>query len=64
MELESYYKDHWVEIEEERLERYEKMFVWSPAMAPLLAPAEIAPGQTVGDFGCGPGSTSRRRPRR
>jgi ubiquinone/menaquinone biosynthesis C-methylase UbiE len=55
MSLESYYKDHWVEIEEERLERYEAMFRWSPALAPLLEPAGVATGQVVADFGCGPG---------
>ncbi len=55
MSLESYYKDHWVEIEPERMDRYESMFQWSPSSDPLLAAAEIAPGQTVADFGCGPG---------
>lgn len=51
----SYYKDHWVEIEPARLDRYEAMFKWSPAVEVLLAPAGIAPGQIVADFGCGPG---------
>ncbi len=55
MSLDSYYKDHWVEIEDERLDRYEKMFQWSPAFERLLEPADIRPGQTVGDLGCGPG---------
>ena len=55
MSLSSYYKDHWVEIEDERLDRYEKMFQWSPAFEQLLEPADIARGQTVGDLGCGPG---------
>jgi len=55
MNVDTYYKDHWVEIESERLDRYEEMFVWSPAQDPLIEPAGIEPGQAVGDFGCGPG---------
>lgn len=51
----SYYKDHWVAIEPERLDRYEAMFKWTPAVEVLLAPAQISLGQTVADFGCGPG---------
>lgn len=55
MSLDTYYKDHWVEIEPERLDRYEEMFQWSPAQNALIEPAEIASGQVVADFGCGPG---------
>ncbi|MEM7254086.1 MAG: methyltransferase domain-containing protein [Pseudomonadota bacterium] len=55
MSLDTYYKDHWVTIESERLERYEEMFVWSPAQDALIEPADIHAGQTVADFGCGPG---------
>ena len=56
MGLDTYYKDHWLEIEPERLERYEKMFQWGQAYDGLLEPARIEPGQTVADFGCGPGA--------
>ena len=52
----TYYRDHWVEIEPERLARYEEMFQWRPEMEPLLEPAELAAGQEVVDYGCGPGS--------
>src|SRR5262249_6768565 len=52
---ETYYRDHWVTIEPERLDAYEQMFRWRPEMDALIAPAEIAPGQSVLDFGCGPG---------
>ena len=52
---ETYYRDHWVTIEPERLEAYEQMFRWRPEMEPLIAPAEIASGQVVLDYGCGPG---------
>lgn len=58
MALDSYYKDHWVEIEDDRLDRYEKMFQWSPAFERLLEPADVQIGQTVGDLGCGPGYLS------
>ncbi|MBL4722065.1 MAG: methyltransferase domain-containing protein, partial [Alphaproteobacteria bacterium] len=51
----SYYKDHWVKIEEERLDRYESMFRWTPATAALLEPAGVSEGQVVADVGCGPG---------
>lgn len=46
---------HWTEIEPERLERYEAMYQWNPASEHLYAPAGIAEGQVVADFGCGPG---------
>ena len=55
MKLHSYYKDHWVNIETERLDRYEVMFKWSPAFERLLEPANIQAGQIIGDLGCGPG---------
>jgi len=58
MSNETYYKDHWVEIEPERLDRYEEMFVWGPRGNNLLAPAGIASGQAVADYGCGPGYLS------
>ena len=59
MGLESYYKDHWVEILEDRLDRYEQMFQWGPAFERYLAPAEFKPSQVVGDLGCDPGFLSR-----
>lgn len=64
MNDETYYKDHWVEIEPERLEAYEQMFEWRPQSAPLLEPAALAPGQTVIDYGCGPGGLSVELARR
>ena len=52
----TYYRDHWVNIAPEKLERYETMFQWSTAYEALLDRVGIEPGQTVADFGCGPGS--------
>ena len=64
MNSETYYKDHWVEIEPERLDAYEQMFEWRPQNAPLLEPAELAPGQVVVDYGCGPGGLAVELARR
>lgn len=55
MDTSTYYRDHWIDIEPDRLEAYDEMFRWRPEMDPLIAPAAVAPGQTVLDYGCGPG---------
>ncbi len=55
MDLSRYFHDHWREIEPERLEGYELLFAWRPEQEALIAPARIAEGQTVLDFGSGPG---------
>jgi len=64
MTTNTYYTDHWVEIEDERIARYNLMFAWHPGQAPLLEPAGIAEGQTVLDFGSGPGHLTRELARR
>src|SRR5512145_2552037 len=51
----TYYRDHWLTVEPERLDVYEEMFRWRPQLEPLLAPARLEPGLTVVDYGCGPG---------
>ncbi|WP_108880867.1 methyltransferase domain-containing protein [Anderseniella sp. Alg231-50] len=53
-----FYKDHWINIDRDRLERYQRMFQWNPASSILYEPADIGPGHVVGDFGCGPGYTA------
>ena len=58
MKLDTYYRDHWVKIDSERLKRYEQMFQWTPTFEQLLEPADIRKGQIVGDLGCGPGFLS------
>lgn len=64
MSQDTYYKDHWVEIEPERLDRYEAQFVWGPRGDRLLAPAAITDGHQVADYGCGPGYLSVELARR
>jgi ubiquinone/menaquinone biosynthesis C-methylase UbiE len=54
----TYYKDHWTDIESERFERYKQMFEWSEESRPLLEPAKISTGEKVVEIGCGPGFTA------
>jgi ubiquinone/menaquinone biosynthesis C-methylase UbiE len=54
----TYYKDHWTDIESERFERYKHMFAWSEDSRPLLEPARIGAGESVVEIGCGPGFTA------
>jgi ubiquinone/menaquinone biosynthesis C-methylase UbiE len=53
-----FYKEHGVNIEPERLDRYHGMFQWSPASSALYEPADIRAGHIVAEFGCGPGYTA------
>jgi SAM-dependent methyltransferase len=59
MDAETYYRDHWVAIEPERVERYKKMFTITDANRRVwLGPLGTKPGETVVDFGCGPGAVT------
>ena len=62
--LETYYRDHWIEIEAERMERYEAMFQWRDGQEVLIAPAEVGDGHIVADYGCGPGGLALELARR
>jgi ubiquinone/menaquinone biosynthesis C-methylase UbiE len=62
--LNSYYRDHWVNVEPERMTRYEAMFQWRDGHEPIIAPAQIGEGQVVADFGCGPGGLALELARR
>jgi ubiquinone/menaquinone biosynthesis C-methylase UbiE len=62
--LDTYYRDHWLDVDPERVETYEEMFRWRPEMEPLLAPAGIEEGHAVVDYGCGPGMLSLELARR
>lgn len=64
MSQETYYRDHWLTIEPERLARYEESFQWRPEMEPLLEPAVLVPGLEVVDYGCGPGGLALELARR
>ncbi|MEE9281943.1 MAG: methyltransferase domain-containing protein [Myxococcota bacterium] len=62
--LESYYRDHWVEVEPDRMARYEAMFQWREGLEPLIAPANVGEGHIVVDYGCGPGALAVELARR
>ncbi len=49
------FQDHWLNIDPERMERYETMYQWNPATEAFYTSAKIGEGHVVGDFGCGPG---------
>ncbi|NKC01502.1 MAG: methyltransferase domain-containing protein [Pseudomonadales bacterium] len=55
MNIDTFFTDHWKEIEPERIARYEEMFVWHDAQRLLVEGAEIAEGHEVVDLGTGPG---------
>ena len=61
---ETYYKDHWVEIEPDRLDRYEAQYAWGARGNRLIDGADIRVGHMVADYGCGPGFLSVELTRR
>ena len=58
MAEEPFYRDRWINIDPEKLERYQVMFRWNPASSVLYEAATIGPGQIVGELGSGPGHTA------
>lgn len=55
MNTDTFFTDHWREIEDDRIARYESLFRWRDEQRALLAPAGLMPGQRVLDVGSGPG---------
>lgn len=55
----TFFTDHWRQIDDERVDRYERMFVWREGHIQLLAPLDLREGSHVLDFGCGPGFVSQ-----
>ena len=53
-----FYREHWINIDRDRLERYQRMFQWNPASSVFYESADIRPGHIVGEFGGGPGHTA------
>jgi ubiquinone/menaquinone biosynthesis C-methylase UbiE len=45
----------WLDIPDDRFERFEDMFRWNEATAHYYDGAALGPGHRVADFGCGPG---------
>lgn len=64
MSDETFYQDHWREIEAERLARYEEMFVFRPQHEALLKPLQLEAGLRIADYGCGPGFLAMELARR
>ena len=64
MSDDNFYQSHWVDVEPERRARYEEMFQWRDSSEPLIASANVAEGQTVVDYGCGPGGLAIELARR
>lgn len=58
MSQSTFYTDHWQHIQEERIARYEQMFVWRDGHEALLQPLDLKRDSRVLDFGCGPGFVS------
>ena len=54
---ETLFMEHWINIEPERLARYETMYQWSSAAEDFYAPADIRRHLVV-DFGYGPGHSA------
>ncbi len=41
------FQEHWLNIDPERMERYETMFQWNPATEPFYAATKISEGQVT-----------------
>src|SRR5260370_23637713 len=59
-----YYKQHWINIEPERVAAYDQILAYRPALEPLIATLNLGPGLKVLDVGSGPGYTTMELARR
>ena len=59
-----YYKQHWIDIEAERQEAYDRILAYHPALEPLIRPLKLTPALKVIDVGSGPGYTTMEMARR
>jgi ubiquinone/menaquinone biosynthesis C-methylase UbiE len=50
-----YYREHWVHIEQERLDTYDSVFQWNPLMEPMLHGFGLEEAACLVDYGTGPG---------
>ena len=61
---EPYYKQHWIDIEPERIAAYDQILGYHPALEPILRPLDLRDGLRVLDVGCGPAHTTMELARR
>lgn len=59
-----YYKQHWIDIDENRFAAYDVLLQYHPRMEPLITPLDLSPGLSVLDVGSGPGYTTLELGRR
>ena len=60
MDESTFYRDHWVTIEPERLEVSDQLYDWpEPIVAMVLDRLGAQSGHVVVDLGCGPGYVTR-----
>ena len=58
MDKNTYFTDHWQDIEPARIARYEQMFQWRDEHAAMLQPLQPETGCRILDYGCCPGFVS------
>ena len=59
-----YYKQHWIDIDVERQQAYDRILAFHPGLEPLIQPLNLAPGLKILDVGSGPGYTTMEMARR
>ncbi len=54
-ENDTFYTDHWRDIEPERISRYEALFQFRDEQQPFIDALQLSGTERILDFGCGPG---------